>query len=934
MALTYVTTDGTLVIPSAPAKWETNPANAGVSTTGVIVLVGESEVGPDFASEADITQNYFGPRSMAAVQAKYGSGRLVDAYRELTAPSVDAQVRGAPSAVFFMKTNRGTKASGALGSYGVLQAKQESVLGNLIAYSVSEMSGQVRPKVSAAYVLDTNAETIKLAANGAAPWALAATPGYTTPALAATGLMNYLLTAVNQSFDKDIMVYGGLSHAPTGTATGNISLAAVGAQVTIALASSTWSSQPVAGQTLIIAAGSTIQGASNENRGYYIVLSSTLNTVTAKKVKNIDGSTPITSPVAVGATALSGTDFTVYDQLTFEAAKGKKRFDQTGLTSWSGAVSGSNYVVTLTTPGEVWAATPEADDLCKFQRGGNYYWFRVVSATTNTITLSQLAPTSAVSACAAFVSEAVSTSTLEVINPVVDGLGASLLVQRTAASTGSQYFGVDGTVSPISSTGGLYTSSQERVVSINVSRAADSVSESWRAGGNVVLTIGKDDTVHQPISITGDVMTLGTYGTITLSGYRTIGDLATFINTIPNWHAAANPAFSQMSPALAIDHIAPVASSAQDEASAANQNLTGTMPCRLKKDAYEAITNVANSRIVQFPNAANTVGGPLVGLPDPNAVTSLQFMSGGTKGSTSNANVTAALVAAGLVQANFVVPLFSWDATQDIAIAETDAASTYDIASINAALSSHVATMSQFKSRKPRQGFPSYRGTYAASKTAAQTLANFRIAAVNFLDVKTMGSNGIQWFQPWMGAVVEAGMQAAGFYRPLFNKSINISGVRSFVGDFQPTSDDQVEDALLNGLTVIQPRQGGGFKFVSDNTTYGVDSNFVLNSVQAIYVADIVAQTTSQRMEAAFVGQSFADVSPTVALAFFKNIMASLKALKLIAASTDAPSGYKNVVIDIQAPAMLVSAEVKLATGVYFVPINFLVTQVTGTATA
>ena len=217
---------------------------------------------------------------------------------------------------------------------------------------------------------------------------------------------------------------------------------------------------------------------------------------------------------------------------------------------------------------------------------------------------------------------------------------------------------------------------------------------------------------------------------------------------------------------------------------------------------------------------------------------------------------------------------------------------------------------------------------------AAQTLANFRCAGVNFLDVNVLGSNGLQWFQPWMGAAIEAGMQAAGFYRPLFNKSINISGVRSNAGDFKPTDTDQVEDALLNGLTVIRPRDGGGFAFVSDNTTYGVDSNFVLTSVQAIYVADVVAQTTSQRMERAFVGQSFADVSPTVAVSFFKNIMASLKALKLIAASSDAPSGYKNVIINIQAPAMLVSAEIKLATGIYFVPIRFLVSQVSGTVTA
>jgi hypothetical protein len=931
MALTFVTTDGTLVIPSAPAKWQTAPANSGISTTGVVALIGEADVGPDFTSETDITQNFFGPRQFAAVQAKYGTGHLVDAYRELTAPSLDAAIRGAPSAVYIIKTNKGSKADGALGSYGVLQAKQEGTFGNIIGYSVSEKVEQILPSFSAAYVLDSSAENIKVAANGAAPYVLPVTPGYTTPTLAATGLLGFLLTAVNQSFDKDIMVNGGDSHLPTDTLTGNISVAASGSQVTISLASTTWFAQPVVGQTLIIPVGSTIQGTAAANAGFYIVLSSTLNTVTAKKVRDPSGVVP-TPPVAVLATPLSGTDFTTYEKLTFTAAKGKKRSDQTGVSTWSAAIVGSTFVITLTTPLEAWTATPQEDDLCKFQRGGVYWWFKVVSAASDSVTLTQLAPTPAVSAIAGFASEVVGTSTLEFLNPVIDGVGASLLFQRASTSTGQQFYGADGSPAAISTTGAIYTSGAERQIAVNVVRSADNVSESWTAGGNVVLTIGKDDTVQQPITFVDSgsqhLLTLGTVTPFDVLQFRTIGDLATYINTLPLWHATANPAFKQLSPEV-LDHIEASAPGAEDEISATNQGLTGTMPARLKKDAYSVVQSVANSRIIEFAPAL-----PESGLPDPHGITGLAFLSGGSKGGTTNADVQAAMDAAGIVQANFVVPLFSEDAIPDIALNETDSTSTYDIASINAALSAHVVRMSQFKTRKPRQGFPSFRGTYAESKLAAQTLANFRLAGVNFLDFNTLGSNGLQWFQPWMSAVCEAGMQAAGFYRPLFNKSINCSGVRSFVGDFKPTDDDQVEDALLNGLTVLRPRDGGGFKFVSDNTTYGVDSNFVLNSVQAIYVADIVAQTTSQRMETAFVGQSFADVSPTVALAFFRNIMTSLKALKLIAASSDAPSGFKNVIIEVQPPALLVSAEVKLATGLYFAPINFLVTQVQGTVTA
>ncbi len=926
MALTFVSTDGTLVIPSAPASWETAPNNSGVSTTGVVVLVGEADIGPDFSAESDITQNFFGPRQFAAVQAKYGSGHLVDAYRALTAPSLDAAVKGSPSAVFLIKTNKGTKSDGPLGSYGVLQAKKEGDLGNLVGYQVIQKVAQQQPVASAAYVLDSSAETIKVAADGAAPWLFAATPGYTTPALAAVGLADYLLAGVNQSFDKDVMVAGGTAYAPTSAVVGNISLAAVGNQVTISLASATWFYQPQAGQTLIIAAGSTLAGALTANLGYYIVLSSTLNSVVAKKVKDPSGAAP-TAPVAVAPVAVSGTDFATYDQLVFMGMKGKKRADQTGISTWSGAVVGSNFVITLTTPLETWSTTPKVGDVCKFFRSPSYWWFTVVSATSTSVTLSQISPTPAVAAVAGFASEAVGLNTVEFLNPNIAGVGQTLLFQRAATSSGQQFWGTDGNASFISTSGALYTSAAEQRVAVLVTRSADSVNESWTAGGDVVLTIGKDDVVHQPISISAsNIMTLGADATIDMTKFRTIGDLAQYINTVPLWHAAANPAFKQLSPSLVIDHVQATAPNAEDEASAANQGLVGSMPCRLKKDAYDLVTAVGNSRAIEF---APTL--PLQGLPE---VQPIAFLSGGAKGGSSNADIQAAFDAAGLVQGNFVVPLFSQDSGADIASGDTDSSSVYDIASINAALSDHTVRFSQFKVRKPRQGFPAFRGTYAASKLAAQTLANFRCAGVNFLDVNVLGSNGLQWFQPWMGAAIEAGMQAAGFYRPLFNKSINISGVRSNAGDFKPTDTDQVEDALLNGLTVIRPRDGGGFAFVSDNTTYGVDSNFVLNSVQAIYVADVVAQTTSQRMERAFVGQSFADVSPTVAVSFFKNIMASLKALKLIAASSDAPSGYKNVIINIQAPAMLVSAEIKLATGIYFVPIRFLVSQVSGTVTA
>ena len=66
-------------------------------------------------------------------------------------------------------------------------------------------------------------------------------------------------------------------------------------------------------------------------------------------------------------------------------------------------------------------------------------------------------------------------------------------------------------------------------------------------------------------------------------------------------------------------------------------------------------------------------------------------------------------------------------------------------------------------------------------------------------------------FQPWMGAVLAAGMQAAGFYRAIVNKGINTSGVLMRDASFSDKDDSQVEDALLAGLLPARKSLTGGF---------------------------------------------------------------------------------------------------------------------------
>src|ERR1035438_9458734 len=131
-------------------------------------------------------------------------------------------------------------------------------------------------------------------------------------------------------------------------------------------------------------------------------------------------------------------------------------------------------------------------------------------------------------------------------------------------------------------------------------------------------------------------------------------------------------------------------------------------------------------------------------------------------------------------------------------------------------------------------------------------------------------------------------MQAAGGYRDITHKYITISGYTA--SGYTPGLVSNVETALEAGLLPIG-KDNGGFFWVSDQTTYSVDANFVYNSLQAMYAADVVASTVEQRMERAFVGQSLADVSAALATTVFGSIMDDIRTLKYIAPSDDAPRG-------------------------------------------
>lgn len=533
------------------------------------------------------------------------------------------------------------------------------------------------------------------------------------------------------------------------------------------------------------------------------------------------------------------------------------------------------------------------------------------------------------------------TTDLQVFSPiaisldpaaVINGAGKSLAVLQLATGTDllertAFLLGTSTAVSWISKTSApkLLNSASEYRANLHVTRQSDGVDEALLAGGEIAMKIGYQGT-SGTVTITDTTLTTSVVGgsggnlSVPLANFPTIADLCTFINSQAGYTANAGTAVLGLLPSSALDNVSAVGIA----------NTFGEQAGRIKIDAYRFFRKVTEeSVLVQFNNPVAQADSGL-----PVVTSAIAYLSGGAKGGTSDADVLAALTALKNVGCNFVVTAMSRDAAQDIADALTDSTSTYTIDSINANLRSHILAMGKLKAKKNRIGFASVRRTFNDAKEAAANQASPSVL-MTFQDFKTTNSNGVlTQFHPWAGACFAAGMQAAGFYRNILGKGINCTGVLSFDKSFDYRDTDQVEEALLAGLLIAKRADGGGFTWVSDQTTYGKDENFVFNSLQAMYALNTIALGTAQRMGKAFIGQSVADISAPVALSFLEGIMDDWLRLKLIAPSDGGLKGWRNAKIAIDGGVMVVEIEIFLAGSIYFIPIKFQVSPVKQTAGA
>ena len=490
---------------------------------------------------------------------------------------------------------------------------------------------------------------------------------------------------------------------------------------------------------------------------------------------------------------------------------------------------------------------------------------------------------------------------------------ASLVLASSYGTVQAQEWGVGGNRITIKITGAGTTRT------ITISQKRDTLIESATVGGNTVMTV-TNATVGSTITIDDTKVSLFN-GTSTIdlpkAGFNSVGDLVADINLHAGYSAALGTGIDSRLPVSVLDHVTALSIVAGGA---------------VKKDAYEVQQVFAESQIVDLLTPAS------IGLPVALTET---FLTGGALGATLTADIVDALAKFEKVRVNSVVPLFSRDATADLADNMTDTASTYTIDGIHQAVKTHLSLMSTTKKRSERQGYLSVKDTYDNCKATSIGLA-FARTQLCIQDIRNIDAQGaIKWFQPWAGSALLAGARGGSpVGNPMTFKYFNMSGIRqtdqamstpeeNIIVDFDP--DTQYDDGIQSGITFWEAPQTGGFRLVVDNTTYGKDGNWVYNRGHVLYAADVLAYDFRTQLENIYIG-----LKNTVAASEIKStcesILSTYLAQGITVSTSDAKNGFKQLVVQINGSTVNVSVVVKLVEGIDFVLADITLQRAQATA--
>lgn len=469
-------------------------------------------------------------------------------------------------------------------------------------------------------------------------------------------------------------------------------------------------------------------------------------------------------------------------------------------------------------------------------------------------------------------------------------------------------------------------SATQKIVTVNkLNKTAEALGEN---PGTVVLTIEyTGDASTATFGITGASEAALTFATV-LAGDQTDGSVNQSIAlkdfTMKEFVDLLNGQ-TGYSASLSDNTKSAIRSKLLDPVAAATDMSSSVNIFRLQEEILELVND--NSSFAEL--AKNST--PQPGLPVN--ITNV-FLTGGALGASVNSDFSNGFADSLSKEWNVVLPCISQDATVDIAAGETDASSTYTIASVIAAESAHLILRGSIKNSKEAQGFGGSRSvTKAVSFALANTTGDFQIQ-IAIQDVQVLDVDGnLTWKQPHIMAALMAGIRlGTAVGEPLTHKVINANGVGHFVtastgieaGDFNEATD--VDEAIEQGVTFTEKKSGGS-RIVVDNTTYGIDQSFIFNRGSVVEAAQFTAKTIRETAELVFVGQKVSNGIAQSIKTVIRNKLRELNApeVNIITASDDAPEGFREdtFVVTVNGNTATIQVHIKPVQGLDFIFITF-----------
>lgn len=368
---------------------------------------------------------------------------------------------------------------------------------------------------------------------------------------------------------------------------------------------------------------------------------------------------------------------------------------------------------------------------------------------------------------------------------------------------------------------------------------------------------------------------------------KTVKQLVDYINAQPGYAASVSTA-----------SLSSKASNELDPVSAVNI----LVALQLKRIQTEIIALLNTSARI----TATEPSQPLGSVPSNQTLA----LAGGAQGASTNSNFSTGFSNSLSEDYNAVLACVSRDASEDIADADlgfTDASSTYTIAAVLAAESSHLILRGDTQNHKEAQGFGGVRkSTKAAAYSSVNTIADYNMQ-VAIQDVVFSNAQGdLQVGQPHIFAAMCAGIRlGTDIGEPLTHKFLNVLQVGHFLnpntllatGDFNPGVD--YNDAIDNGV-LFSEKSGNGNRIVVDNTTYGVDDSFVFNRGSVIEASYFVFKTLRDTVDQIFIGKKVSNGAAKSIKNAVRNKLRELNApeVNIITSSRsedpseDAPEGF------------------------------------------